>query len=131
MGVLEEFGMSHGHVSTNLTGLQNIVSSSSSPSADATLMRRSDHNNNIANWGDGVGSNEGGHHHHQQQGLLRSINGNYNNSTQRVTNGKVNFLASSSSDFRGDNKGQENVAARSEEVVNDNEIIIRERKNED
>ncbi|KAJ6990903.1 hybrid signal transduction histidine kinase M-like [Populus alba x Populus x berolinensis] len=88
MGVLEEFGMSHGHVSTNLTGLQNIVSSSSSPSADAT-----------------------------QQGLLRSINGNYNNSTQRVTNGKVNFLASSSSDFRGDNKGQENVAARSEGMM--------------
>ncbi|KAH8502809.1 hypothetical protein Peur_066649 [Populus x canadensis] len=117
MGVLEEFGMSHGHVSTNLTGLQNIVSSSSSPSADATLMRRSDHNNNLANWGDGVGSNEGGHHHHQQQGLLRSINGNYNNSTQRVTNGKVNFLASSSSDFRGDDKGQENVATRSEGMM--------------
>lgn len=118
MGGLEEFGMSHGHVSTNLTGLQNIVSSSSSPSADATLMRRSDHNNNLANWGDGAGSNEGGHHHHQQQqGLLRSINGNYNNSTQRVTNGKVNFLASSSSDFRGDNKGQENVATRSEGMM--------------
>ncbi|KAB5548150.1 hypothetical protein DKX38_011556 [Salix brachista] len=117
MGVLEEFGMSHGHVSTNLTGLQNIVSSSSSPSADATLMRN-DHNNSLAGWGDGVGSNDGGHHHHhQQQGLLRSINGNYNNSTQRVTNGKVNFLASSSSDFRGDNKGQENVAARSEGMM--------------
>ncbi|CAK7334617.1 unnamed protein product [Dovyalis caffra] len=119
MGVLEELGLSHGHVNTNLTGLQNIVSSSSpSPSADATLMRRSDHNNNLGNWGDGVGSNEGDHHHHHHQhGLLRSINGNYNNSTQRVTNGKVNFLASSSSDFRGDSKGQENVATRSEGMM--------------
>jgi hypothetical protein len=80
-------------------------------------VRRSDHSNSLTNWGDGAGSNEVDHHHHQQQqqqGLLRSINGDYNNSTQRVTNGKVNFLASSS-DFCGDHKlGQENVATRSE-----------------
>ncbi|PNT35449.1 hypothetical protein POPTR_005G076600v4 [Populus trichocarpa] len=116
MVVLEEFGLNHGHVNTNLSGLQNIVSSSS-PSADVTLVRRSDHSNSLTNWGDGAGSNEVDHHHHQQQqqqGLLRSINGDYNNSTQRVTNGKVNFLASSS-DFCGDHKlGQENVATRSE-----------------
>ncbi|XP_011031000.1 PREDICTED: rho GTPase-activating protein gacO-like isoform X3 [Populus euphratica] len=113
MVVLEEFGLNHGHVNTNLSGLQNIVSSSS-PSADVTLVRRRDHSDSLTNWGDGAGSNEVDHHHHQQQGLLRSINGDYNNSTQRVTNGKVNFLASSS-DFCGDHKlGQENAATRSE-----------------
>ncbi|KAB5556513.1 hypothetical protein DKX38_007422 [Salix brachista] len=98
MGVLEEFGLNHGHVNTNLSDLQNIVSSSP-PSADVTLVRRSDqYSNSLTNWGDGAGSNEGDHHHQQQQqqGLLRSINDDYNNSTQRVTNGKVNFLASSS-----------------------------------
>ncbi|KAF2293061.1 hypothetical protein GH714_035888 [Hevea brasiliensis] len=100
MGVLEEFGLSHGHVSTNLTGLSNIVSSSN------TTLRRSD-NNHTANWGDEEGSNEG------DRGLLRSINGNYSNSQQRVTNGKVNYSASSSN-F----KGPDNVAAaRSEGMV--------------
>lgn len=105
MGVLEEFGLSHGHVNTNLTGLQSIVSSSD------TTLRRTD--NNPANWGgDGVGSNEGDHH----PSLLRSINGNYNNSSQRATtNGKVNYSASSS-DFHGD-KGPENVATRSEGMM--------------
>ncbi|KAJ9177613.1 hypothetical protein P3X46_012814 [Hevea brasiliensis] len=108
MGVLEEFGLSHGHVSTNLTRLQNIVSSSN------TTLRGSDSSNNNnhrpANWGDGVGSNEG------DQGLLRSINGNYSNSQPRVTNGKANYSASSS-DFQGD-KGPENVtAARSEGMM--------------
>ncbi|OAY35855.1 type-2 histone deacetylase 1 [Manihot esculenta] len=108
MGVLEEFGLSHGHVSTNLTGLQNIVTSS----PNTTLRRNESNNNNSnpANWGDGVGSNEG------DQGLLMSINGNYSNSQQRVANGKVNYSASSS-DFHGD-KGPENVsAARSEGMV--------------
>ncbi|KAF9681891.1 hypothetical protein SADUNF_Sadunf05G0050300 [Salix dunnii] len=88
MGVLEEFGLNHGHVNTNLSDLQNIVSPSP-PSADVTLVRGSDHNNSLTNWGDGAGSNEGDHYHQQQRGLLRSIHGDYNNSTQRVINGKV------------------------------------------
>eukprot|EP00257_Ricinus_communis_P028331 XP_025015745.1 hybrid signal transduction histidine kinase A isoform X2 [Ricinus communis] len=124
MGVLEEFGLSHGHVSTNLTGLHNLVSSSD------TTLRRSDHNsssssnnnnNNSGNWGDRrVGSNEGDH-------LLRSINGNYNNNnsssnTQRVVanNGKVNYSASSSDFNHGDKGPETNVVVantRSEGMV--------------
>ncbi|GAV71251.1 VQ domain-containing protein [Cephalotus follicularis] len=65
VGVLGEFGLGDGHVSTNLGGLQNMVSSH-----ESTMKRIDD---NPATWaGDGLGSNEDDH-----QGLLRSINGNY------------------------------------------------------
>lgn len=105
MGSLEDFGLSHGHVSPNLTGLPNIVSSSSN-----TAVRRSgddENNNHTSNWGDGVGSNG------SDRGMLRSVNGNYSNSQPRVGNGKLNYPASSSNI-----KGPENVAAaRSEGMV--------------
>ncbi|XWS44915.1 hypothetical protein CRYUN_Cryun15aG0091000 [Craigia yunnanensis] len=103
MGVLEQFGLSQGHVSTNLSGLQNRVSS------DGALPR----NGNITNppsWGEGTGSQE------YDQSLLRSINGNYNSKNQRVSNGKVSNFSGSSSDFHGD-IGPENVATRSEGMV--------------
>ncbi|XP_037494909.1 rho GTPase-activating protein gacII [Jatropha curcas] len=102
MGVIQEFGLSHGHghvtSPTNLTGLQNIVTS-----PDATL-RRND------NWGgDGVislgsgGRGGGSNNESDQQGLLRSINGNYSNNSARVSNS---------------DKGTEiNVATRSEGMV--------------
>ncbi|KAB1210272.1 hypothetical protein CJ030_MR6G013333 [Morella rubra] len=99
--VLEEFGLSHQHVSTQLSGLQNMVSS------DGTLARSE--NNPPSNWSNDAGSNGG------DQGLLRSLNGSYSNS-ERVTNGKLNYSAASSSDFHGD-KGPENVATRSEGMV--------------
>ncbi|XVF15171.1 hypothetical protein REPUB_Repub09cG0127300 [Reevesia pubescens] len=98
MGVLEEFGLSQGHVNTNLTGLQNMVSS------DGALPR------NENSWGEGTASQE------HDQSLLRSINGSYNSNTQRVSNGKGNNFSTSSSDFHGD-KGPENVATRSEGMV--------------
>ncbi|XVF61655.1 hypothetical protein PTKIN_Ptkin08bG0147800 [Pterospermum kingtungense] len=100
MGVLEEFGLSQGHVSTNLTGLQNMVSS------DGTLPRNGN-STNPPNWGEETGSQE------HDLSLLRSIDGSY----KRVSNGKVNnFSASTTSDFHGD-KGPENVASRGEGMV--------------
>ncbi|XP_021274821.1 uncharacterized protein LOC110409709 [Herrania umbratica] len=103
MGVLEEFGLSHGHVNTNLSGLQNMVSS------DGALPRN-DSSTNPPSWGEGTGSQE------HDQSLLRSINGGYNSNSQRVSNGKVSNFSASSSDFHGD-KGPENVATRSEGMV--------------
>ncbi|KAG4179110.1 hypothetical protein ERO13_A10G085466v2 [Gossypium hirsutum] len=51
------------------------------------------------------------------QSLLRSINSSYNNNNnQRVSKGKVSNLSSSSSEFHAD-KGPENVASRSEGMV--------------
>ncbi|XP_050208242.1 uncharacterized protein LOC126657576 [Mercurialis annua] len=92
MGLMEEFGLSHGHV----PGLHNIVSSSD------TALRRNDQSNWVSDGG--VGSNEGE--------LLRSINGgnyvhNSNSNTHGVgNNGKLNYTAaSSSSEFRHGDKG--------------------------
>lgn len=99
MGGLEDFGLSHGHVNTHLSGLPNLVSS------DRTASRS---DNNPPSWNDGLGSSGGDH------GQLGPLNGNYNNS-QRVTNGKMNYSASSS-DFHGD-KVPENVSTRSEGMV--------------
>ncbi|MBA0592311.1 uncharacterized protein LOC105763709 [Gossypium raimondii] len=105
MGAFEGFGLSQGHVNPNLRGVQNMVSSS-----DGSLPR----NENSANppsWGEAAGSRE------HDQSLLRSINGRYNNSnTPGLTNGKVNNFSVSSSDFHVD-KGPENVATRSEGMV--------------
>ncbi|KAA8530872.1 hypothetical protein F0562_005504 [Nyssa sinensis] len=97
MGVLDEFGLSQGHVNTPLTGLSNLVSSS-----DRTASRNND---NPTSWCDGVGANDG------DQGHLRSVNGNYN-LLRNVTNGKLNYSASSSN-FHGE-KGSENVPTRGE-----------------
>lgn len=84
---------------SSAAGLPNMVSS------DGTLMPRNENNNNPpTNW-------DGGDH-----GLLRSLNGSYGSSSERVTNGKLNYSAASSSDFHGD-KGPENVASRSEGMV--------------
>ncbi|OMO56059.1 VQ motif-containing protein [Corchorus capsularis] len=101
MGVLEEFGLSH--VSTNLSGLQNMA------------LPRNENSSNIpqgSSWGEGTGTGAAGQEH--DQSLLRSINGG------RVSNGKVSNLmitGNSSSDFHGD-KAPENVAAaRSEGMV--------------
>ncbi|GLU13129.1 hypothetical protein SLE2022_297750 [Rubroshorea leprosula] len=96
IGLLEELGLSHGHSGTTLGGLQNMVSS-----VDGALPR-SDNSNNHPSWGDG---GPGSHENHHEQGLLKSINGN----------GKLSF-SGPSSDFHG-NKGPENVAARSEGMV--------------
>ncbi|OMP04109.1 hypothetical protein COLO4_09948 [Corchorus olitorius] len=101
MGGLEEFGLSH--VSTNLSGLQNMA------------LPRNENNSNIpqgSSWGEGITGAAAAQEH--DQSLLRSINGG------RVSNGKVSNLmitGNSSSDFHGDNKGPENVAARSEGMV--------------
>lgn len=104
MGILGEFGLSQGHVNTNLCGLQNVVSSD-------RALPRNENSSNPPSWGEGTGSQE------HDQSLLRSINGSYNSNNQRVSNGKVmsNFSASSS-DFHGD-KGPENVATRTEGMV--------------
>lgn len=99
MGGLEDFGLSHGHVNTHLGSLHNLVSS------DRTSSRS---DSNPPGWNTGLGSSGGDH------GQLGTLNGNYHNS-QRVTNGKMNYSASSS-DFHGD-KGPENVSARSEGMV--------------
>ncbi|XVE83155.1 hypothetical protein DITRI_Ditri16bG0065000 [Diplodiscus trichospermus] len=103
MGVLEEFGLSHGHANTNLSGLQNMVS------PDETLPRN-ENSTNPPSWGEGTGS------HEYDQSLLRSINGSYNSNNQRVSNGKVSNFSASSSNFHGD-KGPENGASRSEGMV--------------
>ncbi|XWS29515.1 hypothetical protein CRYUN_Cryun24cG0035700 [Craigia yunnanensis] len=103
MGVLEEFGLSQGHVNTNLSGLQNTVSSDE-------VLPRNENSTNPPSWGEGTGSQE------HDQSLLMSINGSYNSNSQRVSNGKVNNFSASSSDFHGD-KAPENVATRSEGMV--------------
>ncbi|XP_041008722.1 uncharacterized protein LOC121252932 [Juglans microcarpa x Juglans regia] len=102
--VLEEFGLSHQHVGTQLSGLPNMVSSG------GTTLSRSE-NDPPTSWGNDTGPHGGA------QGLLRSLNASYGNS-ERITNGKLNFSAAASSDFHGD-KGPENVAAaaRSEGMV--------------
>ncbi|XP_059432426.1 extensin-like [Corylus avellana] len=90
--VLEEFALSRTQMmsSTTTGGLPNMVSS------------------NENNWGGGDGGGD--------QGLLRSLNGSYSSSERVVNNGKMNYSAASSSDFHGD-KGPENVASRSEGMV--------------
>ncbi|KAA8546829.1 hypothetical protein F0562_003247 [Nyssa sinensis] len=95
MGVLDEFGLSHGHVNTPLTGLPNLVS------PDGTASRNND---NPVSWGDRRGSTNDG-----DEGHLRSVNGNYN-LLLNVTNGKLNYSASSSN-FHGE-KGLEHVRTR-------------------
>ena len=116
IGVLEEFGLPQHHVTTQLmSGLPNMVSS------DGTLSRSdnniSNNNNNNSNNPSTNWANEssgGGDHDHQ--GFLRSLNGSYSNSERVTNNGKLNYSAASSSDFHGD-KGSENVATRSEGMV--------------
>ncbi|MBA0590722.1 uncharacterized protein LOC105804228 [Gossypium raimondii] len=93
MGVLEdEFGLSQGHVNTDLCGVQNMVSS------EGALPR-----------------NERRGFQEHDQSLPRSINGSYNSNSHRVSNGKEESL--SSSDFNGDKGAEENVATRSEGMV--------------
>lgn len=108
VGVLQEFGLSHGNVDSQISGFQALSRSDNNPTA-MTMM---------SNWGgggDGVGSSN------NDQTLLRSLNGSFSNNSERpvlVSNGKFNFsVSSSSSDFHGD-KGTQNVtAARSEGMV--------------
>ncbi|KAL5556341.1 hypothetical protein UlMin_038577 [Ulmus minor] len=97
----DPFGLSHG----GQVGIPaNIISSSDNNNQAPTT------NNN---WGDQLGSNNNGGQSH----LLRSVNGGYNNSSERqVENGKLNYSASSSSDFNG-SKAPENGTARSEGMV--------------
>lgn len=124
MGGLEEFGLTHGggnvnNSSSQLSGFHNLLSSSS----NGALSSRNDNNPTTTtntNWvGDGVGLSNN-NNNNVDQGLLRSINGSYSSTTnpeRQVTNGKLNFSASSSSDFHGD-KGTENVTtARNEGMV--------------
>ncbi|XVE86761.1 hypothetical protein DITRI_Ditri18aG0059800 [Diplodiscus trichospermus] len=101
MGVFEQFGLSHGHANTNLSGL--------SVSSDGALPRN-ESSRNPPSWEEGTRSQEHG------QSFLRSINGRYNSNAQRASNGKVNSFSASSSDFHGD-KGPENVATRSEGMM--------------
>ncbi|KAF5737982.1 hypothetical protein HS088_TW13G00875 [Tripterygium wilfordii] len=103
MGVLEEFGLS-----------------STTTHQHAALPRRDINNGDPTRWGtgDGVGSSKGDHHHQQQhQGLLRSINGNYNNHPQRGvnSNGRLNYSGPGSSDFHGDKGTDQIVATRTSE----------------
>ena len=95
----------HHHVSTQLmSGLPNIVSS------DGTTLSRTDNNNNSnnnnpppTNWTNDTG-----------------LNGSYSNSERVTNNGKLNYSAAasaSSSDFHHGDKGSENVATRSEGMV--------------
>ncbi|KAF3441048.1 hypothetical protein FNV43_RR19334 [Rhamnella rubrinervis] len=129
MGVLEEFGLTHGggnvnNSSSQLSGFHILLSSSS----NGALSSRNENNPTTTttntNWvGDGVGStnnNNNNSNNNADQGLLRSINGSYSSTTnpeRQVTNGKLNFSAPSSSDFHGD-KGTENVTtARNEGMV--------------
>ncbi|XP_054804517.1 uncharacterized protein LOC129307684 [Prosopis cineraria] len=101
MGVLEEFGLNHVDVNTDMSGLhhhhqqqhhQNMVSSSS-------------------DWTERRGTNNGGDH-----GVMRSASGNLGDSSERDINGKVtNYSPAGSSDFHGEKTTDQCVAARSEE----------------
>ncbi|KAF6149110.1 hypothetical protein GIB67_038893 [Kingdonia uniflora] len=88
LGTFEELG----NMSTDLGGLQNIVTSDS---------RR------ISNWGEGTDNGLG-------QGQLRSFDDSYGN-LQRGTNCKMNF-STPTTDFQAD-KGPENVTSRGEGIV--------------
>ncbi|KAL7255086.1 hypothetical protein ACSBR1_009283 [Camellia fascicularis] len=104
MGVLDDFGLTHGHVNhTHLTGLPNLVSS------DRTASRTTD--NNPASWADGVGSGST----NTDQSHLRSVNGNYE-FLQSVANGKLHYSGSASSNFHSE-KGSENVSTRGEGMM--------------
>ncbi|KAF8406001.1 hypothetical protein HHK36_008081 [Tetracentron sinense] len=96
IGVLEEFGVSHGHVDAQLSRLPGLVPS------DGLSLRN---DNNPSSWGDGVGSNNGDQAH-----LKSNFNGKYGNS-QRGMN-----YSASSSDPHGE-KGSENVSSRGEGMV--------------
>ncbi|EXB29424.1 hypothetical protein L484_022090 [Morus notabilis] len=117
----DQFGLSHGHhvnVNPQLGGIPNP------PTTMATTT--------ATNWGittdHGMGSNDNnngnnGNNSNVDEGLLlRSINGGYTANTTAasaaaVSNGhKVNYSASSSTDFHG-SKTEINVAARSEGMV--------------
>ncbi|CAK9174944.1 unnamed protein product [Ilex paraguariensis] len=100
MGFVDELGLSHGHVNTTIThDLPNLVSS------DGTTSRNY---NNPESWGGAVGSND------TDQSHLRFVNGSFN-SSRNVSNGKLNYSASSSN-FQGD-KVSENVSTRGEGMV--------------
>ncbi|XP_028776502.1 uncharacterized protein LOC114733247 [Neltuma alba] len=99
MGALGELGLTHAHVNANVGGLhRNMVS----PSSDGAMTRRRS-----------MGANNGG----DDGSIVGSLGGpNYSN-TERVTNGTVNYLASSDN-FHGE-RGPECAAAvpRSEGMV--------------
>lgn len=92
-GLMDEFGLSHhGQVNTStLSGLPGLISSDQTPSS------RND--NNPVNWGSGVGTNDSGN----------GMN-NFNLSRINGANKRLNYSGSSSSNFRGGDKGPENVA---------------------
>ncbi|XP_061345150.1 uncharacterized protein LOC133291000 [Gastrolobium bilobum] len=117
MGVFEELGLRHDRVNANVSGLhQNMVSS---PSVRVGSL--SSGNNNLSNastaWAqrtDTITNNDCGH----GGGAMMSLSGtdNYSNVTERDTNGKVHYSASSS-DFHGEKGPECTVAARSEGMV--------------
>lgn len=98
MGMLEEFSMNHGHVSTNQGSgsLANLIAT------DGVSSRSDDHQS----WGDGSSGGDQSH--------LRSLDWNYSNS-QRISSCKMNYTGSSS-DFNVE-KGSENVSSRGEGMV--------------
>ncbi|KAI9113769.1 hypothetical protein K1719_015020 [Acacia pycnantha] len=83
MGVLDELGLTHTHANANVVG--GLHRSMVPPSSDVAMTGRSNNMNNV-------------------------IGGASYSNTERVTNGIVNYLASSSDNFHGD-KGPECVAA--------------------
>lgn len=75
IGVLEEFGLSHGQVSTQLqAGLPNLANSDRTPSENShNNNNKSNNDNPPPSWhGDGTGSNDSS----RQGGLLRPLSGN-------------------------------------------------------
>ncbi|XVF64763.1 hypothetical protein PTKIN_Ptkin09bG0192900 [Pterospermum kingtungense] len=100
MPSLDDLGLSHGHFSINLGGLQSHVT------PDGARLRSTD-----SSWRDGIGLNDGNQDH------LRPVEGNYSygHNSQRVNSCKLNYSAPSS-DFHHD-KGLENVSSRAEGTV--------------
>ena len=124
MGVLEELGLSHAHVNTNVGGLhhQNMVQSSSD-GALSTRVNSNNNNNDMHNssveWAQRTGRVTNNDGDHGGGVILRSLSGigNYGSNIQeRVSNGKVNFTASTP-DFHGEKGPECAVAARSEGMV--------------
>ncbi|KAL5992369.1 hypothetical protein ACLOJK_013286 [Asimina triloba] len=102
MGTLDGFSMSHGPGSSQQGSLSSFIASEAMPSRSADPPPR---------WGaDGAGPSNG------DEEQLRPFNANHGGSQQRVSSCKLNYNASSTSDFNAE-KGPDNVQPRGEGMV--------------
>ncbi|KAK7318598.1 hypothetical protein RJT34_03301 [Clitoria ternatea] len=126
MGVFEELGLRHDHVNTDLNcpHQHNMVSSTSVGVGALSSGTNNNNNNNLSiasstEWAQRTGTITNNDCDHNGEGG-GSLSGtvNYSDIAERVTNGKVHYLAASSSDFHGE-KGLEFTvgASRSQGMV--------------